>query len=84
MVTQINGGWALGPHLLVIRNKRGKAYLRSCDRAMMFDDPRSAVRFSMDSVDALFLNFGDAAQIVSLLELVGIEAEITDMNSVTE
>ena len=38
----------------------------------------------MDSVDALFLNFGDAAQIVSLLELVGIEAEITDMNSVTE
>lgn len=83
-MTQINGGWALGPHLLVTLSKRGPAYLRACDKSIMFDDPRSAALFSLDSVDAIFLNFADAAQIVALLELSGIEAQITDMISVTE
>lgn len=81
---QVNGGWSIGPHLLVTQCKRGPAYLRACDRAVMLDNPLSAIRFSVDSVDALFLKFSDAAQIVALLELVGIEAQITDMNSVTE
>lgn len=78
-----NGGWAIGPHLLVSQTKKGPAYLRSCDRQLMFDDPRSAVRFSLDPVDALFLNFADATQILCVLELAGIEAQITDMNSVS-
>ena len=75
-------GWSIGPHLLVTQTKRGPAYLRWCDPQIMFDDPRAAVRFSLDAVDSLFLNFTDATQIICVLELAGIEAQITDMNSV--
>ena len=78
-----NGGWCVGPHLIVTQSKRGLAYLRACDRATMFDEPRAAVRFSLDPVDALFLNFADAASIVAVLELAGIDSTITDMNSVS-
>ena len=78
-----NGGWCVGPHLIVTKSKRGLAYLRACDKTTMLDDPRAAVRFSLDSVDALFLNFADAASIVAVLELAGIDSQITDMNAVS-
>ena len=78
-----NGGWCVGPHLIVTKSKRGQAYLRACDKAQMYDEPRAAVRFSLDSIDALFLNFADAASIVSVLELAGIDSQITDMNAVS-
>jgi hypothetical protein len=48
---------------------------------MMLDQPRAAVRFSLECLDRLFLNFADAAEIVVLLELAGIEAKISDINS---
>ena len=78
-----NGGWCVGPHLIVTKSKRGLAYLRACDKTTMLDDPRAAVRFSLDSVDAVFLSFADAASIVAVLELAGIDSQITDMNSVS-
>ena len=78
-----NGGWCVGPHLIVTQSKRGLAYLRACDKTTMLDDPRAAVRFSLDSVDAIFLSFADAASIVALLELAGIDSQITDMNAVS-
>ena len=78
-----NGGWCVGPHLIVTQSKRGLAYLRACDKSAMYDDPRAAVRFSLDSVDAIFLSFADAASIVALLELAGIDSQITDMNAVS-
>ena len=78
-----NGGWCVGPHLILTKSKRGQAYLRACDKAQMYDDPRAAVRFSLDSLDALFLNFADAAAIVAVLELAGIDSQITDMNAVS-
>ena len=78
-----NGGWCVGPHLIVTQSRRGQAYLRACDKSAMYDDPRAAVRFSLDSVDAIFLSFADAAAIVSVLELAGIDSQITDMNAVS-
>lgn len=78
-----NGGWCVGPHLIVTQSKRGLAYLRACDRATMLDDPRAAIRFSLDPVDAIFLSFADAAAIISVIEFAGIEAGITDMNAVS-
>ena len=78
-----NGGWCVGPHLIVTKSKRGLAYLRACDKTTMLDAPRAAVRFSLDSVDAVFLSFADAASIVAVLELAGIDSQITDMNSVS-
>ena len=79
-----NGGWCVGPHLIVTKSKRGQAYLRACDKTTMLDDPRAAVRFSLDCLDSLFLNFADAAEIVAVLELVGIEAKISDMNTLSD
>ena len=78
-----NGGWCVGPHLILTQSKRGQAYLRACDKTTMLDDPRAAVRFSLDSVDAIFLSFADAASIVAVLELAGIDSQITDMNAVS-
>ena len=78
-----NGGWCVGPHLIVAQSKRGLAYLRACDRATMLDDPRAAIRFSLDSVDAIFLSFEDAASILAVFELAGIDSQITDMNAVS-
>jgi hypothetical protein len=79
--TLLNGGWAIGPHVIVLDSKKGPAFLRQAEPALIFDDPRTAVRFSLCSLDSLFLNFGDAAQILSALECAGFEARITDMNS---
>ena len=78
-----NGGWCVGPHLIVTKSKRGLAYLRACDKTTMLDDPRAAVRFSLDSVDAIFLSFTDAASILAVLELAGIDSQIADMNAVS-
>lgn len=78
-----NGGWCIGPHVVTTQSKRGAAYLRACNRALMLDEPRAAVRFSLDAVDSLFLSFADAAQILCILELAGIEARISDMNTVS-
>jgi hypothetical protein len=79
--TLLNGGWAIGPHIIMLESKKGQAYLRQADPALIFDEPRAAVRFSLSNLDCLFLNFNDAAQILCALELAGFEAKITDMNA---
>ena len=80
----VNGGWSVGPHGIVTQCKKGSAFLRACDKAVMLDQPRAAVRFSLDCLDSLFLNFADAAEIVAVLELAGIDAKISDMNTLSD
>jgi hypothetical protein len=80
----VNGGWSIGPHVIVTQSKKGAAFLRACDKTMTFDQPRAAVRFSLACLDSLFLNFSDAAEIIALLELAGIEARISDMNTLSD
>ena len=77
----MNGGWSIGPHVLLSKSKRGEAYLMACERELIEEDGRAAVRFSLCSLDALFLTFNDASLILTCLELAGIEARITDVNA---
>lgn len=80
----LNGGWTIGPHVVVAESKKGAAFLRACDKTTMLDQPRAAVRFSLDRLDSLFLSFADAVEIVAILELAGIEGRISDMNTLSE
>ena len=63
--------------MIVAQGKKGAAFLKACDKDMMFDQPRAAVRFSLDCLDSHFLNFADAVEIIAVLELAGIDARIT-------
>lgn len=74
-----NNGWPIGPFVIKARSKRGIAFLSHCDKALMLDEPRHAIRFSMDDLDSLFLTFSAASQLIAILELAGIEAQIADV-----
>lgn len=75
-----NGGWQIGPFFVRVASKSGPAFLRWADPTLTDDPCREAVKFSLCDLDSLFLTFADASQIVSALELVGIEAQIGNVS----
>lgn len=71
-----NGGWEIGPFFVKAASKRGLAFLRVANRGLLATDPRRAVKFSLDKLDCLWLDWDAAQRIAAALTGAGISASV--------
>jgi hypothetical protein len=80
----VNNGFQIGPHLVCVNSKKGKAYLRAVDTELLLTDTKHSIKFSLDPCDSLFLSHNEAHSIVCTLRDADFDAFLSDINAIDE